>query len=163
MMSDHLRLEVAAAFTRGRSLGSGEPVPGCGCPQCTGLPEEHPARTSRRLGFSSYTAGRGNEDPRAAWGDLVQRARSVDLLDVVDRLGCGTPQRRGKRLAVHCPLHEDASPSCLIDVEKGLWYCFPCGAGGDVIELYRRARRLTFGGAVNELVGQSPGRAERRP
>ena len=32
--SEHLSLEIAAAFTRGRPLEPGEPVPGCSCVRC---------------------------------------------------------------------------------------------------------------------------------
>ena len=32
-----------------------------------------------------------------------------------------------------CPLHSDHRPSFLLDDNKGLFYCYGCGRGGDVI------------------------------
>lgn len=40
---------------------------------------------------------------------------------------------RGRRATGLCPFHEDTHPSLSIDLERGLFHCFACGAGGDVI------------------------------
>jgi DNA primase len=55
------------------------------------------------------------------------------------------PVRRltGGRLLGLCPLHRDRQPSFLVDPGKGLFYCYGCGRGGDVIrfvELYHGVR-----------------------
>jgi DNA primase len=42
-----------------------------------------------------------------------------------------------------CPLHADHEPSLLVDPHKGLFYCYGCGRGGDVIrfaELYHQVK-----------------------
>jgi DNA primase len=42
-----------------------------------------------------------------------------------------------------CPLHRDHHPSFLVDPNKGLFYCYDCGRGGDVIrfaEIYHGVR-----------------------
>jgi DNA primase len=42
-----------------------------------------------------------------------------------------------------CPLHRDHHPSFLVDPSKGLFYCYGCGRGGDVIrfaEIYHEVR-----------------------
>src|SRR5262249_33177457 len=39
---------------------------------------------------------------------------------------------RGKRATGCCPLHPDHHPSFSADLEKCVWYCFPCGRGGGV-------------------------------
>ena len=150
-MSDHLSLEVAAVFTLGRSLEPGEPVPGCGCPTCTGLPEDHPARVPAWRHADPEAAARTDAERRARWESQVAAARRIPILDIVQRLGCGAPVRRGKHLLVCCPLHDDLDPSLRMDVGSGLWYCDPCGEGGDGIRLYMRARRLQFTDAVREL------------
>ena len=36
-----------------------------------------------------------------------------------------------------CPFHEDKSPSMFINIEKRLFNCFGCGAGGNVVEFVR--------------------------
>ncbi len=174
--SDHLRLEVAAAFDGDRKcslpsvdamlaqgvadieprtrwwyldkfaepsvLAHNDPVPGCGCPECTGIPTDHPVR-QRQL--------RRRRAGRERLTEIVERARAVPLLEVVQRLGLGTPVKKGKELAVRCPLHEDNNPSLRLNPTKQLWYCSPCFEGGDAIQLYMRARRIQFAEAVREL------------
>lgn len=38
-------------------------------------------------------------------------------------------------MLIHCPLHDDSKPSCSIDVDRGLYLCFGCGARGDLFSL----------------------------
>jgi DNA primase len=49
---------------------------------------------------------------------------------------------RGRLMGL-CPLHADHKPSFLVDPGMGLFYCYGCGRGGDVIrfaELYHQVR-----------------------
>ena len=39
---------------------------------------------------------------------------------------------RGRKATGLCPLHPDRSPSFTADLEKQVWYCFPCARGGGV-------------------------------
>lgn len=144
-ISEHIALEVAAVYRRGRPLDSGAPVPGCVCPGCTGISSGAPAWTLR-------TPTHAREMERwDAWEVRVNRARGLPLLEVVERLGFGDPVKRGKEVAVHCPLHDDRDPSLRLSPAKQLWFCHPCGIGGDGIELYMKARHLSFSEAVREL------------
>ena len=62
----------------------------------------------------------------------------VTVEELAERLtGPGT--RRGREVAFRCPLHDDSAPSLLVDPAKNLWYCFPCGVGGDVVSLAQAA------------------------
>ena len=72
-------------------------------------------------------------------------------IDVAGLLGCGDPVQRGRVVVVRCPLHEDKKPSCRLDRANGLWYCDPCGEGGDAIRMYMRTRRVNFATTVREL------------
>ena len=85
------------------------------------------------------------------WLDRVDAARHISILEIADRLGLGEPRRSGSEWLVLCPLHADERPSLHLNAEKGCWYCFPCGEGGDGIGLVMRARRLGFADAVQEL------------
>ena len=144
-LSEHLSLEVAAASARGRPLDPGVFVPGCACEPCTGLCSEAPEWTRRTPLYARKMQG------RASWEARVDQARGVPLIDVVQRLGFGTPVRRGREFAVHCPLHEDSDPSLKLNLEKQVWYCHPCGIGGDALQLLMRVRRIEFAEAVREL------------
>lgn len=39
---------------------------------------------------------------------------------------------------VHCPFHEDRTPSFSIHLEEGVWHCFSCGDSGTLKKLYRK-------------------------
>lgn len=43
-----------------------------------------------------------------------------------------------------CPLHSDHKPSFLLDDNKGLFYCYGCGRGGDVIRFVELYHQTTF-------------------
>ncbi len=122
-------------------LAEGDPVPGCGCPACTGVPAEDPAR---RFGKTSHR--REVSDPLP-----VEVARAVPILSVTARLGLGEPVRRGREWAVLCPLHDDTRPSLTLNLDRGLWYCFACSEGGDSLALWQRVRGCSFAEAVREL------------
>lgn len=80
----------------------------------------------------------------------VDVARAVSLDVLAERLGLEL-HRRGRQLLVRCPFHEDRHPSLRLDLRKGLWHCFPCGAGGDGITLVMRLRGVSFADAVREV------------
>jgi DNA primase len=154
-ISDHLQLELAAAFHRGAPWPDGKPVPGCGCPHCTGLPLDHPARIpawQRRLAATRQAHGSEHEqERRRAWAERVARARAVPILDIVHRLGLGTPQGQGKEVRVCCPFHDDEHPSLRLNPKRNFWFCDPCGEGGDGLKLYMRVRQVGFADAVQEV------------
>ena len=79
------------------------------------------------------------------------QARAVTLFEVVQRLGLGHPVRKGKEFVVPCPLHHDRSPSLQLNPTRQVWYCHPCGTGGDALQLLMRVRRIEFAEAVREL------------
>lgn len=86
----------------------------------------------------------------------VERARRVPIEDVVRRLGLPDPKKRGRELVTTCPLHADENPSLTLSPEPGLWYCFPCGRGGDGIRLVEEALGLDFAEAVRWVADGGP-------
>ena len=51
-----------------------------------------------------------------------------------------------------CPFHDDRNPSMTVSDDPGLYYCFACGAGGDVFNFVERQERCTFPEAVQHVV-----------
>jgi len=72
---------------------------------------------------------------------------------------------RAPLLMGRCPLHDDHTPSFLVDERDQHYHCFGCGAHGDVIDLVRRVERLDFRRAVQRLTGiwQGSPRVPARP
>jgi DNA primase len=50
-----------------------------------------------------------------------------------------------------CPFHDERTPSFHVTPARGLWYCFGCGEGGDVISFLERVEHLSFAEAVERL------------
>ena len=53
-----------------------------------------------------------------------------------------------------CPFHEEKTPSCKINEDQASFYCFGCGAKGDIFTLYTDLYNYTFLDAVKELSQQ---------
>jgi DNA primase len=60
-------------------------------------------------------------------------------------------RRVGNRYLGRCPFHQEKTPSFQLDAENQLFYCFGCGAGGDVLSFVMKHQGLSFGEAVQAL------------
>ncbi len=79
-------------------------------------------------------------------------ARIKQAVDAVDLIGQVVPLRRvGRRHVGLCPFHREKTPSFQVDGANGLFYCFGCGAGGDVITFTMRHWNLSFAEAIRFL------------
>lgn len=54
-----------------------------------------------------------------------------------------------------CPFHEEKTPSFNVTPARGLWYCFACAEGGDVISFIRKIDNLGFTEAVERLAARA--------
>ncbi len=64
-------------------------------------------------------------------------------------------RRGGRRWVGLCPFHAEKTPSFSVNGEEGLYYCFGCGAKGDVITFVREIEHLEFAEAVERLAGRA--------
>src|SRR4051812_50180009 len=72
--------------------------------------------------------------------------------DFVDVVSARTQLRKaGARYSGRCPFHEERTPSFSVNPVEKLYYCFGCGAKGDVITFVRETESLDFGGAIEWL------------
>jgi len=75
--------------------------------------------------------------------DIV-RAKEMPLRDFV------SPNRAG---FIRCPFHDEKTPSCKI-FKDNRFYCFGCGANGDVIDYAMKTFQLEFLPAVRKILGK---------
>ncbi len=54
-----------------------------------------------------------------------------------------------------CPFHDEKTPSFNVTPARGLWYCFSCADGGDVIRFVEKVDNLTFPEAVERLAARA--------
>jgi DNA primase len=91
---------------------------------------------------------------------LDELKRQIPLLDYL-QAHQWRPSRhlsRGRWMGL-CPLHRDHNPSFLVDPSKGLFYCYGCGRGGDVIrfaEIYHEVRFPQAVALLRQWCGVAP-------
>ncbi|MBQ6846959.1 MAG: DNA primase, partial [Oscillospiraceae bacterium] len=82
-------------------------------------------------------------------GFLYELKERSDISDVVS--GYVNLKRRGRNLVGLCPFHSEKTPSFNLYPENGSFYCFGCGAGGDVITFVMKIENLDYIEAVKFL------------
>lgn len=63
--------------------------------------------------------------------------------------------RQGHNYVCTCPFHSEKTPSCTVFTDTQSFYCFGCGAGGDVITFIMGIENLEFSEAVKLLAERS--------
>lgn len=63
--------------------------------------------------------------------------------------------KRGRNYVCLCPFHSEKSPSCTVYPDTNSFFCFGCGAGGDVITFIRKIENLEYIEAVKFLAERS--------
>jgi len=64
-------------------------------------------------------------------------------------------EKAGKNLKARCPFHNEKTPSFYISPDRGSYYCFGCGAKGDIFTFVEQFEGLDFYGALKQLAGKA--------
>lgn len=83
--------------------------------------------------------------------DLISRSNIEAVVSPYVRL-----KRRGRNLVGLCPFHGEKTPSFTLYPENNSFYCFGCGAGGNVITFIQKIENLDYVDAV-KLLAQRAG------
>lgn len=82
--------------------------------------------------------------------DLIEEIRMKnDIVDVIS--GYVKLQRKGSSYFGLCPFHNEKSPSFSVSPSKQMYYCFGCGAGGNVFTFLMEYENFTFVEALRVL------------
>ena len=82
--------------------------------------------------------------------EVIDEVRSRnDIVDVIS--SCVKLQRRGSQYFGLCPFHSEKTASFSVSPAKQMYYCFGCGAGGNVISFRMQYENETFQEAVKAL------------
>lgn len=84
--------------------------------------------------------------PEETIQDILHRADIVDVISDYVQL-----TQRGVNAKGLCPFHDEKTPSFTANPAKGIFYCFGCQAGGNVIGFLMQHDNLTFPEAVRLL------------
>ena len=84
------------------------------------------------------------------FNDTIEEVRSRnDIVDVVSQYVKLT--KRGSTYFGLCPFHNEKTPSFSVTPAKQMYYCFGCGAGGNVFNFIMQYENFTFYEALNML------------
>jgi DNA primase len=78
--------------------------------------------------------------------EIKNAADIVDLVSEVVHL-----KKAGKNFVGLCPFHTEKTPSFTVSPEKQIFYCFGCGAGGNIFSFLMKNDGLTFPEAARSL------------
>lgn len=82
--------------------------------------------------------------------EVIEEVRTKN--DIVDVIGSYVKiQKKGSSYFGLCPFHNEKSPSFSVSGHKQIYYCFGCGAGGNVISFIMNYENYTFPEAVKLL------------
>lgn len=88
--------------------------------------------------------------PDSFMDDLKFKNDIVDVVSIYVNL-----KRRGGNMVGLCPFHGEKTPSFNVYPKSGSFYCFGCGAGGDVITFIRMAENLDYIESIKFLAQRS--------
>ncbi|MGC9070660.1 MAG: DNA primase [Elusimicrobiales bacterium] len=74
----------------------------------------------------------------------------VDIVDIVS-FYVKDLKKRGKNYVALCPFHSERTPSFTVTREKQIYYCFGCGAGGDVISFVSKIENISRFQALKKI------------
>lgn len=66
-----------------------------------------------------------------------------------------TLKRAGRNFKGLCPFHTEKTPSFMVNPERGIYHCFGCNEGGDVLAFVMKMEGLDFRGALELLARKS--------
>ena len=82
--------------------------------------------------------------------DIVEEVRSAN--NIVDVIGTYVHlTKKGSSYFGLCPFHNEKTGSFSVSESKQMYYCFGCGAGGNVFTFLREYEHMNFGESMNYL------------
>ena len=82
--------------------------------------------------------------------ELIEEVRSRN--DIVDVIGSYVRlKKKGSTYFGLCPFHNEKTGSFSVSPNKQMYYCFGCGAGGNVFTFLMQYENFTFGEAMQSL------------
>ncbi len=86
--------------------------------------------------------------------EVIEEVRMKnDIVDVIS--GYVKLQKKGANYFGLCPFHNEKSPSFSISPGKQMYYCFGCGAGGNVLTFVMEYENYTFQEALQSLADRA--------
>lgn len=85
--------------------------------------------------------------------DIRAIKERIDVIAVISRYV--SLKKAGSSYKGKCPFHKDDTPSFVVSAEKGLWHCFGCGEGGDIVAFLMKIEHISFLEAAKRLADEA--------
>jgi len=76
---------------------------------------------------------------QASVQEVLNRADIIEIIGQAVRL-----KKRGSNYIANCPFHNEKTPSFSVSSTKGIYKCFGCGRGGNVVTFVQEYEKLSF-------------------
>jgi len=100
--------------------------------------------------------------PRTGLLDVNKSRDAIGFAAVLNHYDLEPEKHGRKQVKIHCPFHDDHTPSCSINLEKGIFNCFGCPAEGNVFDFIAEMEGFTENPTYHaaklglEIVGADP-------
>ncbi len=86
----------------------------------------------------------------------IDKEQVIAANNIVDVIGSYIPlTKKGSNYMALCPFHKEKTPSFSVNEEKGIFKCFGCGKGGNVITFVMEYEKISFPEALKLLADRA--------
>ena len=78
-------------------------------------------------------------------------AKSVPIVEVIQRYSAIELKPRGRELWGLCPFHSEKTPSFAVNPSKNVWHCYGGCGGGSAVDFVMKLQRKTFVEACKQI------------
>lgn len=87
---------------------------------------------------------------------------SIQVLEYYGLIDDATEISIGLQVKVHCPFHDEQVKSLNFDLEKDIFFCFGCGAKGDIVDFVKKLESINRLEAMQKVRKISAGEEEAK-
>lgn len=70
------------------------------------------------------------------WVNFQTVRQELDFSEVLSHYGFETKANGKHQVKIHCPFHDDANPSCGVNLDKKVFNCFSCHTKGNILDFF---------------------------